>query len=362
MNAVAPMRAVLLTPALPGAIAVIRFTGAGAWSVLAPLLRKPRGDELFTLVPGRPSLVRIVDGAETVDEALVVRRDIGGLDDIELSVHGGVGVTQRVLSLLAASGAAIVASNALPDRATVHPIEADVDRALLVCESRRLTQFLLAQRTMLPGFLEGANTLSETERDAYERRTRVAMKLVAGIRVVLVGPPNAGKSTLANALIGRDRVIIADRPGTTRDWVSETALIDGWPVMLTDTAGIRETTDAIEAEAIRRGREQAGLADLIVVLLDATRPVEENVEAVTTVVRNHDLKIARLIVINKCDAATPDVVIALQTVLPDAISISISARDRLGLGVLAREVVAAIGLDQLDARLPTGFLASHLLS
>jgi tRNA modification GTPase len=93
-------------------------------------------------------------------------------------------------------------------------------------------------------------------------------------RVAIIGAPNVGKSTLANRLFARERVITADLPGTTRDWVGEIANLDGLAVMLVDTPGIRQTDDAIEAEAIARSGEQVGSADLVIVVTDATRPLE----------------------------------------------------------------------------------------
>jgi len=360
MNAERPIRAALLTPAAPGAIAVIRVVGAGALALLAPLLRKPNNNEMVAPPAGRPALARIVDGDEVVDEALIVRREMGGQDDVELSVHGGVAVTQRVLGLLASHGVAIVAAEALPHREPVHPVETDVDRALQTCESRRLTQFLLAQRGLLPAFLGRAAAVSEAERAAYNRRTQAAIRVVAGLRVVLVGPPNAGKSTLANGLIGRDRVIIADQPGTTRDWVSETALIDGWPVTLTDTAGVRETDDAIEAEAIRRGREQAGAGDLIVVVLDATRGASAMLADAAAIGAGLIGAAPRLITVNKCDVADRAELARVRETLPDCIEIA--AKQGTGLDSLGLRLAALLRVDQLDEAVPTGFLETHLLS
>jgi len=348
------IRAAVLTAGVPGAIAVVRVCGAGAWARLAPVMRPFKTSDAFE--PGRPTLVRIVDGAEVVDEALILRRETDAMDDVELSIHGGPGVVQRVLALITALGVTVVSSDALPVRRGVHPIEADIDQALLACESRRLTQFLLAERTILPRFLCGAGGLGPAERAVYNARTRIAMRLIAGLRVVLVGPPNVGKSTLANALIGRDRVIIADVPGTTRDWVSETALIDGWPVTLTDTAGVRETDDAIEAEAIRRGREQARGADLAIVVLDATRPIGEGIQTMA----GDAMDIPRVVAINKCDAVEGATVAELVAAAPGAVAIS--AREGAGLDVLRREIAAMLGLNELVLGLPTGIAEKHFLS
>jgi tRNA modification GTPase len=93
-------------------------------------------------------------------------------------------------------------------------------------------------------------------------------------RVAIVGAPNAGKSTLANQLFAQERSITADLPGTTRDWVGEIANIDGLAVMLIDTPGQRETSDQIESEAIRRSAAQIETADLVLLVLDASRPLE----------------------------------------------------------------------------------------
>jgi tRNA modification GTPase len=90
-------------------------------------------------------------------------------------------------------------------------------------------------------------------------------------RVAIVGVPNVGKSTLANQLFGAERVITADVPGTTRDWVGEIANLDGLAVMLVDTPGRRASDDAIEREAIDRSTEQITAADLVVLVLDPTQ-------------------------------------------------------------------------------------------
>jgi tRNA modification GTPase len=92
--------------------------------------------------------------------------------------------------------------------------------------------------------------------------------------VAIIGVPNVGKSTLANQLFARERSITADVPGTTRDWVGEIANIDGLPVMLVDTPGLRITEDQIEQTAIERSRLEIHRADMIVLLLDASRPLE----------------------------------------------------------------------------------------
>lgn len=122
-----------------------------------------------------------------------------------------------------------------------------------------------------------------------------------GVSVVLAGEVNAGKSSLMNALLGRKRAIVADQPGTTRDYLEETAIIHGMPVRLADTAGLRETVDEVEQEGLRLGRDLAERADLVLLVKDATRPLDADEEAFAAQVGN-----ARLLgVLNKVDLLDP---------------------------------------------------------
>ena len=109
-------------------------------------------------------------------------------------------------------------------------------------------------------------------------------------RVAIIGAPNVGKSTLANQLFAQQRSITADVPGTTRDWVGELANLDGLAVLLVDTPGVRETDDAIERAAIARSLEQVRSADLVIVVLDAARPLE--VQSELPVAHPHAIRVA----------------------------------------------------------------------
>ncbi|WP_321367804.1 tRNA uridine-5-carboxymethylaminomethyl(34) synthesis GTPase MnmE [uncultured Desulfuromusa sp.] len=99
--------------------------------------------------------------------------------------------------------------------------------------------------------------------------------LSEGASILLVGQPNAGKSSLLNALLGEDRAIVTDIPGTTRDFLEEGITIDGVPVSLVDTAGLRESRDLVEAEGIRRTEQKLALADLVLLVVDSSRPADD---------------------------------------------------------------------------------------
>ncbi|RIK68489.1 MAG: hypothetical protein DCC65_02525 [Planctomycetota bacterium] len=344
--------AALLTPPAPGAIAVIGVAGPDIGTILSAVLRHARRDEPALLTPDRPRLCRILIGREFIDDAIVTLCGEAS-SSAEICTHGGIRIAQRVLAGLEAHGARVVGSEAyVAATAPDGKIERDVDRALVASQSVRLTRWLLAQRRILPEYLARWNSDSAEARAAFRARSEVAIRLVRGIHIAIVGPPNAGKSTLANRLIGHERAVTSDAPGTTRDWVSETALIRGWPVTLTDTAGIRETDCAIEAEAIVRGQVRAAEADLVISLTDACRPrLPEEAERQ----RARPVSARRVVeVFSKCDLAA-----AGSANVPKG-AIRLSAVTGEGIDVLERRIEMELCLDLLAEEAPTAFLPHHL--
>ncbi|HPF38728.1 MAG TPA: 50S ribosome-binding GTPase [Phycisphaerae bacterium] len=340
----------LLTSPAPGAIAVIGVAGPGAESIVTSLCRSPAGRPIEQFHQDAPRFVRIHDAGRPLDDAVVTASAIGGTRRIEIGTHGGARIVQRVIQALSGAGATRISGMAFEDRfGGRSPIERDVDKALLSAGSRRLARWLVAQRTLLPTYFATFGGRSGEEIAEYDRRTRVGIRAVRGIRVALVGPPNAGKSTLANRLIGHRRVIVSSEAGTTRDWVDETAMIDGWPVTLTDTAGIRESPCEIELEAIRRGAAQARASDLALIVADATAAPDERRGAIRATLDAIQGAAPTMIVLNKTDAA------------PTADDVSgVSALTGDGIEAFEREVVRLLGLDQLCSTEATGFLPAHL--
>jgi tRNA modification GTPase len=162
-------------------------------------------------------------------------------------------------------------------------------------------------------------------------------KLLNPPEVVIAGPPNAGKSTLCNALIGRQVSIVDESAGTTRDWVRELALFGGVPVWLTDTAGLWQAPTPVDAEAIRRARRRAEGADLVV-LIGAGEQVE-------TPRWLHARRLLR--VSAKCDACAPK----------GKADVIVSAHSGEGLDELKREILRSLGLLGVDVSKPMAFTA-----
>lgn len=338
-------RVALLTSPNPGAIAVIGLRGPDAGRIAAGATRRRAGDDPPDLPDGRVSLCRVVEGDETIDDALVVAWDGGRR--AELSLHGGMRVVQRVTALLERLGA--VRAAALDDDPVNERgrVLREIDAALQTAHTGRLTRWLLAQRRVLPEFLVRRDPAAAAD-PLLARRASAALRLLRGARVALIGPPNAGKSTLANRLIGHERIITADHPGTTRDWVSEIAVVHGWPITLTDTAGVRPTDDALEAESIRRGIGQALRTDLVLLVLDASEPPARLHETAARLLQRLPNDQPRMLVINKIDLAR-----SLAPGFERDTWLGVSATLGDGLEELTQAVVERLDLHLLDGDAPT---------
>jgi tRNA modification GTPase len=260
-------RAILLTPRGAAAIAVIRITGPTVAEFLSKHLSRPAAP--MRCVHGD---LKDAGGAVIDDPVIVLSRD-GDFADINL--HGGPWVIASTLELLRRSGFDIVEA----EPGAAFPLEAvegetildrEVMSYLPLAKTEQGVRMLLAQPGNWRRFSD-----SNPSPEAIQRVLDVdcLTKMLYPPRVAIVGAPNVGKSTLANQLFAQQRSITADVPGTTRDWVGEIANIDGLPVMLVDTPGVRETTDSIEHRAIERSREIVSGADLIIYVIDATAPV-----------------------------------------------------------------------------------------
>jgi tRNA modification GTPase len=264
-------------------------------------------ESLFRSAGGRrasdQSLDLILYGtwAPTGEEVIIVRRDES---NIEVHCHGGAAAAEAILASLAAAGCAIIQWQEFIASQELSPIRAAARIALASCATQRTATILLDQYR---GALEGAikrvteqltrshPALAVTELRELLTWTDFGQHLSTPWRVVIVGPPNVGKSTLINALVGYERAIVFDQPGTTRDVVTAGAAIDGWPIELADTAGLRSGGDTLEQEGARRARAALQSADQAILVFDITQAWSQEDERLASELPG------ALIVYNKCD-------------------------------------------------------------
>ena len=295
-----------------GGVAVIRVSGPEAFQVAERLTGRIPTPRRVSLESIRVGLESVRDPTPTlIDTAVVLAfkapHSYTGEDVVEFQCHGGSVTPRRVLEACLASGARFAHRGEFTERAFLNGrlsyeeaesvldlVDAKTDRGAdaalrgLTGESRRETQDIYKALVDLSSTVEHALDVSEEELpdgfcsgiassvaaiaarlDAAIRRAKEGKILRDGALVVIAGPPNAGKSSLLNALLGESRAIVSATPGTTRDSIEEWLDICGWPVRLVDTAGLRETADAIEGEGVARARDLVERADIVLNLTPA---------------------------------------------------------------------------------------------
>jgi tRNA modification GTPase len=271
MSSGAPLRAALLTPQGRGAIATVSVSGQGAIEVVA---------KLFQAVARRTLLVsnRIYYGRwghEAGEEVVIAARHAGS---VEIHCHGGHAAAAAILESLRQLGCAVVDWH--DELNGVTSVAAEAQLALTQATTERAVLHLLDQYNgALSAAIEqirahvtgGDIGLAQQRLVELSQTAPVGLHLASPWRVVIAGRPNVGKSSLINALLGYERAIVFDQPGTTRDVVSAQTAFDGWPVELSDTAGIRKSTDVIEAAGVSLAQRRLAKADLIVLVFDVSQ-------------------------------------------------------------------------------------------
>ncbi|BBO36365.1 GTPase [Lacipirellula parvula] len=299
----------LLTPTGRGAVAVIAAEGAGATAAI---------DAAFRAANGRSAAAQPLDriafgewgAGEHREEVIVIR---SGDAAFEIHCHGGVAAAQRILAALESAGCVIQSQADWAKQRSASLIESEADAVLAQATTRRTAEMLLNQRN---GALQQAvaairELLNAGQLDAacdqlsrLLERAPLGRHLIEPWLVAIAGRPNVGKSSLINAIVGYQRAIVFDQPGTTRDVLTAETAIDGWPVRLADAAGIRETNDPLEAEGVARARQQLQRADLVLWVLDGATLADSPQIAAAREWRE-ELGVAEidrvLIVVNKAD-------------------------------------------------------------
>lgn len=375
-------------------IGVLRISGPDARPILQRLFR-PAG-RLGTWTPESHRMVygHVIDpetGA-VVDEAMAVwmqaPRSYTRQDVVEIQTHGGATVLRSALGLVLAAGARLAEPGEMTLRAFLNGrldlaqaeavldvVRARTEAGLQVAQAQlggALSQEIRQARAALLEVLAHLSALIDFPEDdvppqairpQLDEAERVLAELLKtadrgillreGLRVAIVGRPNVGKSSLLNRLLRHERAIVTEIPGTTRDLLEESLSIRGIPVVLADTAGIRETSDVVEALGVARSRAALERADLVLLVLDASQPLTDEDRALAASVAGRPV----IIVWNKIDlldgASRPE---AHDAPLPEAPRVEVSARTGEAIAdlealvwelVMGGQVVATTGREAL---------------
>ncbi len=307
----------IATPPGQGAIAVLRMSGRQTFEIADSIIKLKNTKKLIKNMPGYTAAYgQVMEDNLVIDDVVILvfraPNSYTGEDSVEISCHGGEWISKRVLQVCLNAGAEMAAAGEFTKRAflndklslsqaegvieliTANSIqEAASASAMLQGEENyslnRIKSELMAQLVHLSAWMdypeeeveevEEHKFLSKIESCRLEIDEILAVyddvhRMKRGIKAVIFGNPNVGKSTIFNVLLGQDRAITTSIPGTTRDILKDELYLQGYPLFLYDTAGLRISHDPIEAEGIRRTSQELEAADILLAVFDASQKID----------------------------------------------------------------------------------------
>jgi tRNA modification GTPase len=363
----------ITTPIGEGGISVIHVSGTSSIEIANKIFRGKRVKDLSQAEDGRLYYGNIMEDEVPVDEAIIsVSKKDGsftGQDLVEINCHGGILATRKALNCIKAAGAVEVGWQELAAESApggqnnkIDPIQRE---ALLEIPKARTTLAVKVFLDQYKGALsaelfkcgirseecgmpkgEHLNSAIRNSQSALIKLLKTAdfgIALSVPLKVTIAGSPNAGKSTLINAMLGRERAIVHHEPGTTRDAVTDIISVEGIPLELTDTAGIRNANDVIEDLAIEETVRRLSVTDIAVIVFDNSRPLNEDevgvINALETLKGKSHVEI--IPVVNKID-------------LPSALDIT-ELQSHFSRPVCPMSALNGNGISELSSQLITRF-------
>ena len=366
-------------------IGIVRMSGPESMDVISRIYRSKNGGKNIKDVKSHTiHYGYIFDGEEVVDEVLVMvmraPRTYTGEDTVEIDCHGGVYAMKKVLETVLRNGAQIAepgeftkraflngrldlsqaeavmdviqAKSAVALKSSLQQLKGSVLRAIKEIRSAILYQIAFIESALddpehisLEGYPEKLRKIVDEEYEKVETLLKSAddgRMIQEGIKTVILGKPNAGKSSLLNFLVGEDRAIVTDIAGTTRDTLEEYISLHGISLRIIDTAGIRETEDVVEKIGVGKAKKMAEDADLILYVVDSSLPLDEN-----------DREIMELL------GGRKSIVIYNKTDLESAVDIK-ELKEKTGSPVIPVSVVEETGITELEETIKKMFFRGEI--
>ena len=366
-------------------IGIVRMSGPESMDVISRIYRSKNGGKNIKDVKSHTiHYGYIFDGEEVVDEVLVMvmraPRTYTGEDTVEIDCHGGVYAMKKVLETVLRNGAQIAepgeftkraflngrldlsqaeavmdviqAKSAVALKSSLQQLKGSVLRAIKEIRSSILYQIAFIESALddpehisLEGYPEKLRKIVDEEYEKVETLLKSAddgRMIQEGIKTVILGKPNAGKSSLLNFLVGEDRAIVTDIAGTTRDTLEEYISLHGISLRIIDTAGIRETEDVVEKIGVGKAKKMAEDADLILYVVDSSLPLDEN-----------DREIMELL------GGRKSIVIYNKTDLESVVDIK-ELKEKTGSPVIPVSVVEETGITELEETIKKMFFRGEI--
>ena len=368
--------AAIATALSASGIGIIRISGPESRKIAARVYRSKGGRKDIRVVPSHTiNYGFIYDGEETIDEVLVMvmdgPRSYTGEDTVEIDCHGGVLAMRKILDTVIKYGArpaqpgeftkraflngridlsqaeavidVINAKNEYALKSSVSQLKGNIQKDI-----RKIREAIIYHIAYIESALDDpehisidgyGETLYKEVRKQEEEIDRLLMsvkegKLVKeGIKTVIVGKPNAGKSSLLNTLLGEERAIVTDIAGTTRDILEETILLHGISLRILDTAGIRDTEDVVEKIGVEKAIDSAREADLVLFVVDSSIPLDENDREIMELLNDKKA----IVILNKADLEQVVTEEALENITSHPI-VSVSAKEEQGIDLLEDQI------------------------
>ena len=366
-------------------IGIVRISGEDAMNVIAKIYRSKNGRKNIKEVKTHTiHYGYIYDGDETVDEVLVMvmrgPKTYTGEDTVEIDCHGGVYAMKRVLETVLKNGAQVAEPGEFTKRAflngrldlsqaeavmdviqaksevalksSVEQLKGSVLRAVKEIRGKLLHHIAYIETALddpehfnLDGYPQELLEVAKDQKKKVQKLLKSAddgKMIQEGIRTVILGKPNAGKSSLLNFLVGEDRAIVTEIAGTTRDTLEEYISLHGISLRIIDTAGIRETEDVVEKIGVEKARQMAEKADLILYVVDSSQPLDENDQEIMELLRGRK----SIVIYNKTDLAS-------------AVDMG-SLREKTGSQVIPVSVVEETGIEDLEKSIREMFFQGEI--